>query len=84
MIIVKLTYNREYEQRTNNIDFSILRDLEILGRPNWESTQLTSIGTGPLNGPYKVWLMPWVHPIASQITCEMFFNLDQTSNLSRL
>ena len=58
MIIVKLTYNREYEQRTNNIDFSILRDLEILGRPNWESTQLTSIGKGPLNGPYKVWLMP--------------------------
>ena len=73
MIIVKLTYNREYEQRTNNIDFSILRDLEILGRPNWESTQLTSIGTGPLNGPYKVCLMPWVHPIAFQITCEMFF-----------
>ena len=25
---------------------------------NWESTQLTSIGKGPLNGPYKVWLMP--------------------------
>ena len=73
MIIVKLTYNREYEQRTNNIDFSILRDLEILGRPNWESTQLTSIGTGSLNGPYKVWLMPWVHPIAFQIVCEMFF-----------
>ena len=82
--MIKLTYNCEYEQGTNNIYFSILWDLEILGRPNWESTQLTSIGTGPLNGPYKVWLMPWVHPIASQITCEMFFNLDQTSNLSRL
>ena len=33
---------------------SILWDLEILGRPNWESTQLTSIGKGPLNHPYKV------------------------------
>ena len=29
-----------------------------MGRPNWESTQLNSIGKGPLNGPYKVWLMP--------------------------
>ena len=48
-----------YEQRTNNICFSILWDLEILGRPNWESTQLPSIGKGPLNSPYKVWLMPW-------------------------
>ena len=37
---------------------SILWDLEILGRPNWESTLLTSIGKGPLNGSYKVWLMP--------------------------
>ena len=53
-----VTYNREYEQRTNNIYFSILWDLEILGRLNWESTQLTSIGKGPLNNPYKVWLMP--------------------------
>ena len=49
-----VTYNREYEQRTNNIYFSILWDLEILGRSNWESTQLTSIGKGPLN----VWLIP--------------------------
>ena len=48
MIIVKLTYNREYEQRANNIYFSILWDLEILGRLNWESTQL----------PNKIWLMP--------------------------
>ena len=55
-----VTYNREYEQRTNNIYFSILWDLEILGRPNWESTQLTSIGKGQLNGPYKVWLMLWL------------------------
>ena len=41
---------------------SILWDLEILARPNWESTQLTSIGKGPINGPYKVWLMPswWI------------------------
>ena len=39
-------------------NFSILQDLEILGRPNWESIQLTSIGKEPLNGPYKVWLMP--------------------------
>ena len=39
MIIVKLTYNREYEKRANNIYFSILWDLEILWRPNWESTQ---------------------------------------------
>ena len=38
---------------TNNICFSILWDLEILERPNWESTQLTSIGKGLLNGPYK-------------------------------
>ena len=37
---------------------SILWDLEILGRPNWKSTQLTSIRKGPLNGPFKVWLMP--------------------------
>ena len=59
MIIVKLTYNPEYEQRTKNIYFSILWDLEISGRPNWESTQLTSIGKGLLSGPYKVWLMPW-------------------------
>ena len=29
-----------------------------MGRPNWENTQLTLIGKGPLNGPYKVWLMP--------------------------
>ena len=36
-----------------NIYFSILWDLEILGRTNWESTQLTSIGKGPLNGPYN-------------------------------
>ena len=54
-----MTYNCEYEQRTSNIYFSILWDLETLGRPNWESTQLTPIGKGPLNGPYKVWLMPW-------------------------
>ena len=44
MIIV--TYNSEYEQRSNNIYFSILWDLEILGRPNWESTQPTLIGNG--------------------------------------
>ena len=56
-----ITYNCEYEQRTNNIYFSIVWDLEILGRPNWESTQLTSIGKGPLNGPYKGWLMPCWH-----------------------
>ena len=54
-----VAYNREYEQRTNNIYFSILWDLEMLRRPNWESTQLTSIGKRPLNGPYKVWLIPW-------------------------
>ena len=30
-----------------------------MGRPNWDSTRLTSIGKGPLNGPSKVWLMPW-------------------------
>ena len=53
-----VSYNREYEQRTNNIYFSILCGLEILGRPNWESTQLTSFGKGPLNGPCKVWLIP--------------------------
>ena len=59
MIIVELlTYNCEYEQRTNNIYFSTLWDLEILGRPNWGSNQLTSIVKGLLNGPYKVWLMP--------------------------
>ena len=39
---------------TNNIYFSILWDLEISGRPGWESTQLTSFGKGPLNGSYKV------------------------------
>ena len=55
-----VTYNRKYEQRTNNIYFSILWDLEILGRPNWESIQLTLIGKGPVNGPYKVWLMLWL------------------------
>ena len=66
MIIVKLTFNREYEQRTNNIYFSILWDLEILGRPNWESTQLTSIGKGPFNGPYKVWLIPCFHTYSFQ------------------
>ena len=32
--------------------------LEILGRPDWESTQPTSIEKGLLNGSYKVWLMP--------------------------
>ena len=32
--------------------------LEILGRLNWESTRITSIGKGPLNGPYKAWLIP--------------------------
>ena len=37
---------------------SILWDLEILGRPNWEKTQLTSIGKRLLNDPYRVWLMP--------------------------
>ena len=37
---------------------SILWDLEILGRPNWESTQLTLIEKGLLDIPYKVWLMP--------------------------
>ena len=31
-----------------------------MGRPNWESTQPTLTGKWPLNGPYKVWLMPWV------------------------
>ena len=56
--MIKLTYNCEYEQGTNNIYFSILWDLEILGRPNLESTQLTSIGKGPLNGANKVRLMP--------------------------
>ena len=40
------------------IIFPILWDLEILVRPNWESTQLSSVGKGPLNSPYKVWLMP--------------------------
>ena len=30
-----------------------------MGRPNWKSTQLTSIGNGRLNGPYKVWLISW-------------------------
>ena len=30
-----------------------------MGRPNWDSTRLTSVGKGPLNGPSKVWLMPW-------------------------
>ena len=39
-----VTYNREYEQRTNNIYFSILWDLEILRRSNWGSTDLTSEG----------------------------------------
>ena len=53
-----VTYNRKSEQRTNNIYFSILWDLEILGRPSWESTQLASIGKGSLNVPYKVWLIP--------------------------
>ena len=27
-------------------------------KTQWEGTELTSIGKGPLNGPYKVWLMP--------------------------
>ena len=49
----------KYEQRTNKIYFSILWDLETLERPNWESTQLTSIGSGPLSGPYKASLIPW-------------------------
>ena len=31
----------------------------MLGRPNWKSTQLTSIGNWRLNGPYKVWLISW-------------------------
>ena len=39
----------------------MLWDLEILGRNNWERTQLTSIVKGPLNRPYKVWLMPWIY-----------------------
>ena len=56
--MIKLTYNCEYEQGTNNIYFSILWDLEILGRPNWESTQLTSIGKQLLSSSSKVWLMP--------------------------
>ena len=63
--MIKLTYNCEYEQGTNNIYFSILWDLEILGRPNLESTQLTSIGKGPLNVSCKVWLMPWYLTYAS-------------------
>ena len=54
-----VTYNRKYEQRTNNIYFSVLWDLETLERPNWESTQLTSIGKGPLKSPL-VWLIPWM------------------------
>ena len=58
MIIVKLIYNRKYEQKTTNIYFSVLWDLEVLGRPNLESTQLTSIGKESLNDLYKVWLMP--------------------------
>ena len=29
-----------------------------MGRSNWESTQLTSFGKRPLNGPCKVWLIP--------------------------
>ena len=35
-----VTCNCNYEQRTNDIYFSILWNLEILGRPNWESAQL--------------------------------------------
>ena len=49
------------------IIFSILWDLEFLGRPNWESTQLTSIGKGPLNGPCKVWLMPCISVPLTQL-----------------
>ena len=58
MIIVKLsltTVNMNKDQ--NNILFSVLWDLEIFGSPNWESTELTSIGKGLLNVPYNVWLM---------------------------
>ena len=54
---------------TNNIYFSILWDLEISGRPDWESTQLTLFGKGPLNGPYKVWLMP-CEPTTTQFVNE--------------
>ena len=49
---------RRQRARTITELISILWDLEILGRPNCEGTQLTSIGKGPLNDPYKVWLMP--------------------------
>ena len=39
------------------------------GRPNWESTQLTSIGKGLLNGPYKVWLMPCLYIYLKLVEC---------------
>ena len=64
-----VTYNCKCQQRTNNIYFSILCDLEILGRPNWESTLLTSFGKGSLNGPYKVWLMPWLNRLENVKMC---------------
>ena len=39
--------------------------IPIKKKPNWESTQLTSIGKGLLNGAYKVWLMPCCQNVAS-------------------
>ena len=55
-----VTYNSEYEQRTNHIYALILWDLEILGRHNWESTYSASFNwEGLFNSPYKVWLVPW-------------------------
>ena len=59
--------NQEYEWRTKYILCFVFYD--TVRRPNWESTQLNSIGKGPLNGPYMVWLMPckWLSLIFQNI-----------------
>ena len=78
VVLVILMQYEQYEQVwTNNIYFSILWDLEILGRPNWQSTQLTSIGKGLLNSPYNVWLIPWS---PSTFNTWFSFSLDQQHN----
>ena len=52
-MIVKLQLITASMNKEPIIFFSILWDLEILGRPNQESTQVTSIGKGPLIGPIR-------------------------------
>ena len=50
-----------------------------LGRPNWESTQLTSIGKGLLNSPYKVWLIPCQIQEENNL-CQILFQINSQSS----